>query len=146
MLEVKPFLPEHVLAIEPREPDKTIAASVDSLNMAKAYVERGPAWTGFWEGTPMFCAGIIMLWPGVGEGWALTTELVERYPLSFHRAASQGIDKAMIDHKIHRLQIAIPETHHVSRHWAARLKFHAEAAMKQYGADRSDWIRYVRFS
>src|SRR5260221_6630432 len=115
MLEIKQFQPADILAMDPREPDKSIIASIaNPLEIAREYVKRGPCWT-LWNGkVPIACAGMIILWPHVAGSWALTSELVSQYPICVHKAVKWAIEKVMNEHELHRLQVAIPETHLVS--------------------------------
>lgn len=145
MLEIKPFAAEHVRALTAREPDRTIAVSVGNyFELAKEYAKH-PSWTGFWDGVPMVSAGIIVLWPGLGEGWALTSHLAEKFPCAFHRAIKRKLEEVVVERHLRRIQVAIPKTHMISRRWIMRLGFLKEGAMRYYGVDGSTHVRYVRF-
>lgn len=145
MLEIRQFEPTDILAMNPREPDKSIIASIDNpLETAKEYVKRGPCWT-LWNGAvPIACAGMIILWPHVAESWALTSELVSKYPVCFHRAVKWGIEKTMNEHQLYRLQVCIPETHLVSCRWIQALGFEKESTMRNYGPDAGTYFKFVK--
>lgn len=133
--------------LDVREPDKgTISLLTDAIGMAREYAARGPCWT-LWNGeTPVACAGIIVLWTGVAEAWALTSPLVSQFPIGFHRAAKQVLSGAMYEYKLHRLQVSIPSTHSVSCNWIRSLGFQFEGRMEKYGPAKDDWLRFVRLS
>lgn len=145
MLEIIPFVPEHLDLIIGREPDRSILASLpDAKEVAKGHMQGGPCWTGFWNEKAMACVGIVMLWPGVFEGWAYTSDLVREHPCAFHRAVRKKLEQVTREFKIHRLQLSIPHSHIVSRMWAYRLGFRNEGRMKKFGPDASDYVRYAR--
>lgn len=147
MLEIVKFEPEHILQIEGREPDRSILAGLDNaLEMAKNHATHGPAWTGFWDSKPMACVGIVILWDGCAEGWALTSDLVREHPCAFHRAVYKKLDEVTREYKIHRLQLSIPHSHIVSRMWAYRLGFRNEGRMRKFGPPpmHDDYCRYAR--
>jgi hypothetical protein len=145
MLTIKDFEPKNILTLNAREPDKSITQSIDTMKLAKEYATHGPCWSGFVGDEIMFCAGIIILWEGVGEGWAYTSDLVAQHPIPFHRSVKRGIEQAAIDYKLRRLQISIPYTHTVSCEWIQRLGFTKESEMQQYGPAGELFVRYVRF-
>lgn len=144
-LTIKPFEPRNILTLSAREPDKSIADGIDTMKMAKEYATHGPCWTGYAGDTPIFCCGIIILWPGVGEGWAYTSDLVPYFRFAFHRAVKRGIEQTAIGYKLRRLQMSIPHDHIVSQNWIKHLGFQEESKMPQYGPKGELYIRYVKF-
>jgi hypothetical protein len=146
-LQVRQFEPEDVLAISAREPDASIMASLpDPLAVAKQYRDSGPAWTGLLDGQPMVCSGVVILWPGLAEGWALTSSLAAQYPLAFHRVIKHKLNELISANNLRRVQVAIPETHQVSCRWITHLGFNCEGIMPKYGPDGADYLRFARLS
>lgn len=141
-LKIRKFEAADVLRINAREPDLTIVQRVDALKMAREYVMHGPCWTVLLGKQIVFCAGIIIFWNGMGEGWALTSGLVPKFPCSFHRYVKRYLEKTISEYNLHRVQIAIPKTHKISREWALRLGFSKEGVMRKYGPQADDWVRY----
>lgn len=147
MLEIREFQPLDILSLHWREPDKSITESLDNpLEIARQYAKAGPAWTAFWDGTPAFCAGVILLWRGLGEGWVLSSDLVAQHPFAFHRAIRKHLEEVIREHKLRRVQVAIPETHTTSCRWILRLGFLYESSMPKYGPMGDTYHRFARLT
>lgn len=142
MLEIIPFEPEHLELIAAREPDLSVLRSMpDAKKLAAEYAERGPCWTGFWDGQAMAAVGIVILWNHVAEGWALTSDLVRQHPCAFHRAVCHKLRYVMQKYELNRLQLSIQHSNLVSRMWAYRLGFRNEGRMKKFGPEGEDYVR-----
>jgi len=144
MLVIKPFEPEHLDLVMAREPDLSVLRSMpDAKKIAVEYAERGPSWTGFWDGQGMACVGIVILWNHVAEGWALTSDLVRQHPCAFHRAVCHKLRYVMQKYELNRLQLSIQRSNAVSRQWAYRLGFRSEGKMRKFGPEGEDYVRYA---
>lgn len=116
----------------------------DPETYVRVYQERGPAFTGLVEGEIMGCAGVCLLWRGVGAAWLVTGPLVPQYPLAFHRAIRDGLQTVMESLHVWRLQADIHQGHEVSQRWVRRLGFAYEGILHKYGPDGADYVRYAR--
>lgn len=146
-IEIRPFQPSDILSIDAREPDKSVLAGLgNNLEYAEFYARKGPAFTGWYGDKPIACAGIVTFWKGVGEGWALTSPLVAKFPCAFHRGIRKKLDELTTEFCLRRIQVAIPRSHHVSRRWIVKLGFRKESAMPLYGPEGTEaaYVRYVR--
>lgn len=140
-----PFEPEHALQLSPREPDKPALIGADIIERARLYRTLGPAFTGFWDDVPMVCAGIIVLWQGLGEGWAYTSDLVHAHPIAFHRTMKRVMDIASEQYNLRRLQVCVDHEYIVSRRWIERMGFSFESTMPKFGPSGETFCRYVKF-
>lgn len=93
---------------------------------------------------PAAIAGAIKMWEGVATYWMLTTPLVERYKLSFHRSCKHGIVYLREAFDLHRLEASIAQSHVRSQKWAESFGFKNEGIMRGYGPDGADHYRYAR--
>lgn len=144
-LIIKPFEPEHLGQMTPRRFEAAEMAYVGDPELyVRAYLQRGPAWSGFVGNRIMGCAGVCVLWRGVGEAWMVTTDLAARMPLAFHRAIASRLDEVMMSMNLWRLQAIIHTEHEVSRRWVRRLGFEEEGTMQRYGPDGKDYVRFAR--
>lgn len=144
---IRAFEASDLAYILPRPHDVRLAAALpDILERVKEQAKLGPAMTGLYDGVPVFCGGIVVLWPGVGEGWLYVSEQVAGHRLSFHRAVREWIGRLCADWKLHRLQVAIPDWNGMSCRWIKRLGFAEEGPMRGYGPDGSTFIRYAMYS
>lgn len=97
--------------------------------------------------TIIACAGIIELWPGVGEAWALVSALVEKYPLCFHRAIKHGLRNIQNAHHFHRIQLTVKVDSPTNYfNWVHILGFQWEGLQRMFGPDRNDHYRYARIN
>jgi hypothetical protein len=144
-LKIVPFEPVHLQAIEAREFEaREMAFLPDMAERAREYMARGMAYTGFLGGRIMMCAGIVVLWRGVGEAWSVTTPLVADYPLTFHRTMSRILGLLERSMGLRRIQVAIHDHHYVSQRWIERLGFEFESFKPGYGPDGSRYVEFVR--
>lgn len=143
-LEIIPFECAHLKALMPRKFEARELALVDDMEQrTKEYLDRGMAYTGIIGDQILGCAGIFMLWRGVAEVWSVTTPLVEKYPLAFHRAISRGLKVVERSMGLWRIQVAIHGDHQVSLKWIQRLGFRLEGPMPGYGPDGATYERFA---
>ena len=112
------------------------------------YVERLKTFEGYTAmhaGEMACCFGVNELWPGVAEAWMLTTNLVERNPISLTRGAIRYFNHIAIDKQLHRLQITVDTRNTLAIHWAKMLKFKTEGVMQYYGPNQNDYVMFARY-
>jgi len=144
-LVIIPFEPEHLYRLRPRGFEaKEMELLGDPVGRVKEYLKYGVAYTGCVNGDIIGCAGLFRLWPGVAEVWAVTTPLVEKYPVSFHKAIYRGLERLQNDMGLWRIQTAIHKDHWVSQEWVKRMGFEFEGDMPGYGPDKSTYRRFAR--
>lgn len=139
-MEVIPFKPVHLLAIEHRWPEVGIAPDL-MLSTAKHYAI-GFARTGLVNGRPIVCGGMMKLWPGVGETWVIGSDELKQNVIPFQRAILR-FREVVFGMGLHRLQCACHVDFTDSRKWLERLGFVDEGLMKAFASDRSDYVRYA---
>jgi hypothetical protein len=131
-IEIVPFTPDHAKSIELREYDARCveAFGVSREDLGRAYAAGGPGFSGVLDdGEVVACGGVMLQWPGVGLGWAMTSELVEDYALTFHKTFARLIRDLERREKLLRIQTIVHETHTVSQRWLKRLGFEEECLM-----------------
>ena len=137
---VVPFEPAHYLEAvsgAPYEGDPEASAEV--------YYKAGPAWTGLVDGAVVACAGIMLLWPGLGEAWAVWTPRGRAHIRSIHRAVRDGMRDIVDDHHLRRVQAKVVEGFWEGRLWANHLGFNIEARMQKYGPNGETFDQLVYF-
>lgn len=144
-LRIRPFEAGDIGRIEPRAAARReMLALGDTAARAAMCAEAGPAFTGFAGDRPVFCAGAVELWPGVAEGWALVSPLVERRRVSFHRAILGLLARHQPAWRCHRLQATVRQGEPAAARWLSRLGFVYEGRMAGYGPDGADHLRFAR--
>ena len=108
---------------------------------AREYLQYGPAFTGIEGDQIIGCVGLIVLWPGVAEAWAVSTPLWPSKAKSVHKAITHGIKEMSATLGLWRIQTAIHSEHEVSHRWLMRMGFKDEGTMPGYGPDGATYLR-----
>ena len=108
------------------------------------YAANGPAYTVLIDNEVMACGGVYIHWQGVGEAWVLTSPLVEKHMVSFHKAVKTKLQEIARDHNLHRIQCVVNQIYRRSQKWVERLGFEREGLLKYYGPDRTSYYMYAR--
>lgn len=143
-MDIVPFEFDHLRQLQPREFEAAELCNQRPEEIRQRfqdYLNRGAAWTGVVGGQIIAVAGIILLWRGVAEIWAITTPLVTKYRKSFHQAIKYGLRRDIKVMDLHRVQVAVHEDHAVSRKWLKRLGFMEEGKMPGYGLQQETYVR-----
>jgi len=114
----------------------------DLADTARQHIAAGPAFAGFRDGVLVGVAGVALLSPGVGEGWAILTP-AGRIPM-VHRVVVRMLHEIIITHRIHRFQARVLRDFYAGRVWAHRLGMRREATTRWVGPNREDFVQYVR--
>ncbi len=147
-LSLANFDPSHLARMSFTRPEMASIPAV-SFGGIEEYGQRlaawGPAYTLLApSGELIGSAGIGLMWPGVGEGWVIMSDLADRYMFSVHAIVKRIMGRLIRDLKLHRLQITIPCGSERARAWAHRLGFAWEGDMRGYGPDRTTYQRFAR--
>lgn len=103
---------------------------------AKAICETGIAFAAVNpEGLTVAMAGVMKLWPGVGEGWSFITDKA-RLPFFLHRAVFRQVELVAKNWGLHRIHSHTKQGDLRSERWMVALGFNNEGAMVQYTADK----------
>ena len=143
MLEFRKYIPEDYLRINRRYFDMLTFQNFPSPRATGEHLAKGPAYTGLADGEIVACGGILPLWKGVGEAWVISSELVPKYPLFFHRTISWMLDHLIEKMKLVRVQTTVHSKHERSIKWVERMGFVNEGLMRKYIAGE-DYIRFAR--
>lgn len=144
MIEVVVFEPWHIDVIDLREMDRLSIGGIEYRDMIKDQAKRGMALTGFFGTDVVAIIGLIPFWSGVADAWAVTSPLVDKMKLSFHRAVCKGFKEVLECNNLHRVQAAVHVKHVQSQKWLKALGFVDEGLMRKYGPDGGDYHRYAR--
>lgn len=88
------------------------------------------------------CGGIMPLWTGVGDGWALVTDWLRDHPVLLTKAFKRFI----LDHtsEFKRVQITVEESFEKAQAFAEFLGFTPEGRMEYYSPTGDTHLRYAR--
>lgn len=140
---IKPFKPEHLDEIECRWQDDWNLKSVATKEYMAGYGFCGPSMTLFADEKILVCAGIVLLWDGVGSAWTLTSIYVDQYPVFFCKQIRLWMFRTMKDCKLWRIEANVHVDNEISLKWIERLGFEREGLMKMYGPNKGDYYRFA---
>ena len=105
-------------------------------------VDRGPAYTYEHYGIPIAAGGVCPYWPGVGLGWIIASPEMRQHPLWL----GSFVTRVFWEHlapAFWRIEATArldrPESHRL----LVKLGFRPEGVARQYGPDRSDFLRFA---
>lgn len=141
MMQVIPFHPDHLYALIPETPERAgwevaPAAHIHAL-------DNGHAVTGLIDGKPVACGGLVLLWPGVAEGWLATTPAAVAHPTWLVRSIIRFIRAKIAELQIRRLQAHVDASFTRAWMWLERLGLQRESEMLRYGRDGGTYYMYV---
>lgn len=137
-VRILPMMVEHYL-----EATAGVPAWGDLATFARSQIDNGPAGAALIDDQLAAVAGVVIAWPGMGEAWAVLTDLGRRHPMVCHRLVARELRAIIRDYRLHRVQADILRSFQAGRIWASRLGFRKEGMMRRYGPDRADFVRYV---
>lgn len=136
-LVVVPFEPAHYITAMNAQ-----HAMGDVRQAATLYYERGPAYTALIGDEIAACGGVVTLWPGMGEAWAVVTARGRAQYRPLHRAVRQIFSSITRDCSYRRVQADVVAAFAAGRRWAEHLGFELESTMTEYGPHGEDFVRY----
>ena len=133
-MELIDFEPEHLQRLSPQAAQEPFARNINSVD-AMQLRRRGLSFTGIRDGRVLGCAGVVPLWPGVAQAWAVFSAAALSEPVALTRIVGREIDRIADTLALRRLQATVAETHHEGARWLAFLGFELEGLLVNYGPD-----------
>lgn len=130
--------------------------AMDKLLSSFLKAPRAYSYTIAINGEVIFIGGVIEVWKGVGEAWAIVSPKAAAHALTIHRLSLPMMKVWFSELGLHRLQA----TAQIKRNpnlrwedslgknvrWARSLGFQEEAVLKRYGKGQEDHLMLTRFS
>lgn len=120
--------------------------ATDQLLASLVRFSRAYAYTMTVNGKVVCIAGVIEIWKGLGEAWAIVSPDAKDHALAMHRLALPLIKIWFKEMELHRLQATVQSNLPVNLKWAKTLGFQPEATLRSYGPTKEDHQMLVRFS
>jgi len=138
MIKIQLATQEHVRAITPKDifldnPDLIMVLGRE-VATGVPYTLVGP------EGEILAIIGCTCVNRTTAEIWSVTSPLVEKYPIAFHRTCLGLLNRFSSLYRIKRMQLVVKDGYYQGLTWASRLGFSLEGTMKSYGCDGSDYL------
>lgn len=142
-MRIEPLTRSHVLdAAKDRSP--TVIGSIDMILHALdayclprhgiAYIDRGQIYA---------VAGIVPLWEGVGEAWAIPTNRIAEKKIIIGRHFKRTFHEVARDLKMRRVQAAVKVGYEEAHSLARFVGMVDEGLMRKYGPEGADYVRYA---
>lgn len=133
-----PFRAEHLVDLVDRD------GLVPSTWEYAVTLERGgPAYTGVVDGKVIGCAGVRVLWPGVGEAWASLSQDAGRYGLWLTKIFRSVLTDIVRTQGLHRVEAQVLGDSERNRAWIEKLGFRREYGTAfRYTTDQRNVTRY----
>ena len=110
--------------------------------IGKIYEEAGSSYTCIDRKKILFCAGIIILWPGVGEAWSFCDVIVRKYPREVFYYQQEFLIHEIENNNLHRVQAHCLTTWITAYKFLERLGFKREGLVRKYDSERRDYYIY----
>ena len=138
--QIIPYRAEHLLVFQNRDTQRK-----EELLLAVNKEKWGPAYTAVAGDEILGCAGIVLLWSGVGTVWANISESMGKYKIWFHRTVSRILDDVIRGYDLHRVESVALADNYRNQNWLMSLGFRPEGGRAiAYTSDKQDMIRFER--
>lgn len=143
-MKIIDFKPEHFGQFILRGHKATPVEVFPDLKKRAEQLDGTAAYTAIAGSEIIACAGVVEVWSGVGEAWMLVSDLVEKYPVFFHRTVKDILNAIYKKYQFQRIQATVRADFEKGHRWIETLGFKCEGLMKRYGIDQADHYRYAR--
>ena len=83
-MQLVAFLPEHLLSLKLQAAQSSAQPMMTTEHGDEITSAPGQAWTGFVDGKPIACAGMIEFWKGRAYAWAYLSEDFKAHVKGIH--------------------------------------------------------------
>lgn len=108
------------------------------------YNSQGPAYTAFYQAKMLFCMGIFIPWPGMGEAWLLCDRSVELYAWETFSTVRDYLDRTIEELDLSRVQARVLARWERSYRMTKKLGFKVECLMPKHGPGQEDYYMFAR--
>lgn len=130
----------HSLSVTVQDPNNQIMKIENFLQVCTL----GDSVTLMENGLPIGASGVVPVWPGVGELWALFSLSLRERPLLLYKQTLKALNQFQAGGNYHRLQAIVLKDFEASKRWLIHLQFQCEGLLREYGEDRQDYYRFAR--
>ena len=95
------------------------------------------------DGNPAISTGVIELWPGVGEAWMLSNDILQAHPLAMSRAVKRSLFWHIEKKGYWRVQANVRVGWPQAEKFAEFVGMKREGLMPTFGQQQEDHYRYA---
>jgi hypothetical protein len=144
MYSIRGFQKDDLLKLKMGASGKDIIDFLGVSKLGESLKANGPAYSVFFDEEPILIAGINIMWPGVGEAWAMFGGPYQDHGFFIHRQIIRSLDRLADDYKLERIQASVMKGHYAGIHWVTHLGFKFEGEMEYYFKQKT-YLRYAKF-
>lgn len=142
VFETVDYEPAHAIEILTcRAKEPKLELNEQTIAWANMMGDKGPCMTGLFDGKPVSCGGIWILWPGVGEQWMLNVDDIGNYHID-PQIAKDWMYEKIDEHRLWRLQTPLRSDFPAGVEYSKWLGFKFEARLECYHTDGTDALMY----
>ena len=140
-IKLEPLTAEHLIEIHNLGAVERHLGADQIIDNWQTY-QNGPAFVSRDEYSIICAGGVINMWDGVGEGWAMLTPRAKG--MTVVRLFRDTFRLIEIAHNYHRIQASVRADFDAGIRFATWLGFKSEGVMKNYDASKNDFIRMAK--
>ena len=157
-VHIIPFEPEHAAYLASRSIEGIDLGEEDVISTAKRWGISGPAFTAAYldsgesfgvgkiedvRGSIVGCGGLMLLWPGVGQGWVIIDRMVREFlRKEAYTVVVAKITELSLEYKLHRIQAVVRKDLIPALKYASNLGFKPEGILRQYDSQKRDYVMF----
>ena len=109
------------------------------------YETGGPGFPLLFRGRVIAGGGVIILWSGVGDAWALLGPESRQHLRAIQFYTRRGLEMVCREHHLRRVQALVVKDFEAARRWVESLGFQVEGEMPLAGPSGETLVRYTHF-
>lgn len=140
MMIVTPYQPAHLKSLLLQPAQAIVRPYFDKQGYAEALQKDGCSFTAMDGDRVLAIAGVVPLWEGRAEAWALLSANIRRDFLAIHHAVERWLQVC----PFRRVEAAVDAEFPEAVRWVERLGFEREGPLRAFTPDGRDCIRFAR--
>lgn len=144
MIKIDNYSPEDLVKIKQKDVFQNSFEKTDKAINTLVAFDQTAIKTVKYNDEILAITGINYIHNGVVECWSITSDLVKKYPIAFHKAVLSLIKHVQRTLDIHRFQMLVKKDYEAGCKWARSLGFFEESILFKFGPDKSAYSMYVR--
>jgi hypothetical protein len=136
--EIIKFEPWHLKMLTLRTED----GNPDLDYLGNIFFRGGPAYTCVNKENILFCAGIVLIMPGVGEAWSYCDVSVKKHPFDVLHYQKKYLLKEMDRLELHRVQAHCLTSWKTAYKYLEKIGFQREGLIRKYDPEGRNYYLY----
>lgn len=143
-MKIVPFEPSHLRAVALQAAQNSLQNYLDVVDVSQLAAP-DMAFSALDGNAIVGCGGIVELWPGVGQAWAVLSEQALSKSMTLTRTVQRELDRITCSRNLSRVQATVADGHGAGARWLAFLGFELEGLLVNYGpGGHGDYWMYGR--